>query len=490
MSIRDNTETWLRNELAAHIKGIAAAAGQLNFNNPNDPTSLAIDELIKTGMGADLLNEPTVPMFVVPGLITVPLRDNTQTYGPWYSAGANGKTEVEVDEELVPWNFGSYNLLNTAANARVNEGSSQMQDAETGSVTFAGVPVINIGYLLVSGGPYVTDVQVNIGEGGATTTYSFSTWTKQFGTTGKEAIEEARKQRLLNNRNAQRNFFNNKKEIAKFQNNKQGNRQSSKRNKSRSSHPLIAANKQGDKYNTVIAPPYNVADKMTDLEDRYMASLDTIFTPFSTNFDGSGGTPHFERPSGNYPISSSGLNPYEYPHNFQLMTRADPDFDSDSLSITDSGRDDTLGYKAFALRSPLVMAGWGRDTSGKPVPAKEDDPNSFADDYKVNPSKWKAGPLDCRWDDTKKIWVASGGGPKKVKLLSNLNFRGSGLAAFYEFNTASGFHVSNNRDYVHDWLLPSGGFLTVKTKCWVQEDNGRYYVVNAACVPDYHTDEY
>jgi hypothetical protein len=487
LSIKDNREAWARQELAAQVK---VAVGAARGADPFDPNPLQIfkdiDNWVVKGLGADLLNEPVYPFPVTPTLIVVPLRNNTLTYGPWHSSGGQGKTEFEADEQLVPWNFGSYELMNAAANARVSEGASNQQQGETGTVTFAGVPVINIGSLLISGGPYVTDVNVDIGEGGATTTYSFATWTKQFGVLPKEYFENARKQKLLLNKQTQLNFKNNAKRIAQFQPKQGGgrNRNHSKRVQSHSSHPLIAAQKQGSKNNLVIAPPYNLADKMTDLEDRYMASIDTIFTPFSTNMDGEGGFPHFERPSGNYPISSSGLNPYEYPHNFMLMTRADPDWDEDSLFIENSGQDDTMGYKGISLRSPMIMTGWGFDTTGKPVPAKQGFPNQFADDYRVNTSKWKSGPVDCRWDDRKKMWVASGGQLKKAQLESSLPFNGSGLARFYEFNAESGRHISNDRMYVFDWLLPSGGWLTTGTKCWLSEDGGRYYVVNASCISE------
>jgi len=483
LSTRDATETWLRNELAATIKGVAAGAGKLIPGDVNDPIAKIIDDLIKTGMGADLLNEPVVPMFVVPTMAIVPLRDNTQTYGPWYAAGANGKSDAEVDEQMVPWNFGSYELMNAAGNAKVVEGASQQQEGETGSVTFAGVPVINIGISLIEGGPYVTDVQVNIGEGGATTTYNFQTWTRQFGTVAKEMIENARKQRLLNNKNAQRNFKNKKSRLAQFQPVQQGGQgRHSKRNRANSSHPLIAAQKSGSKNNIVIAPPYNIADKVQDLEDKYIASLDTIFTPFSTNFDGSGGSPHFERPSGNYPISSSGLNPFSYPHNFTLMTRADPEWDEDSLHIQNSGEDDVLGYKTVALRGPLVIAGWGYDINGKPVPSKQGSPNEFADDYKVNQSKWKVGPVDCRWDDTKKIWVASGGNSiKRGYLRSTVFFRGSGLCDLVEFVPNSGRDIRLSSTYVFDYLLPSGSFISSDTNIFYMEEGSRNYIVQAAC---------
>ncbi|MAK37639.1 MAG: hypothetical protein CMC15_15885 [Flavobacteriaceae bacterium] len=63
------------------------------------------------------------------------------------------------------------------------------------------------------------------------------------------------------------------------------------------------------------------------------------------------------------------------------------------------GKAEVSGIKSIALRSPLVLSGWGFDTSGVQVPA--------ASDAAYNPSTWKTGPLDVRWDDARKVWSAA-----------------------------------------------------------------------------------
>ena len=38
------------------------------------------------------------------------------------------------------------------------------------------------------------------------------------------------------------------------------------------------------------------------------------------------------------------------------------------------------------------------------------DKTAFLDNHKKRVDQWKAGPVDLRWDDTRKVWVAGGGG--------------------------------------------------------------------------------
>ena len=67
-------------------------------------------------------------------------------------------------------------------------------------------------------------------------------------------------------------------------------------------------------------------------------------------------------------------------------------------------------YRALGLRGPLVVVGWGYDTNGKPVPPSPTDPNAFLLNHRKRQDKWKAGPVDLRWDNERKVWAAGGGG--------------------------------------------------------------------------------
>lgn len=122
---------------------------------------------------------------VMPDWVAIPLRSNTLTYGPWYRIGPNGKTYYEQDESLVPWNYNGFPLLNDAGNQKLQEIVTYMQVGEMGSVTVPGTPAINIGDVLIAGGPNITGIDVQVGEGGVTTTYSIRTYTPKFGAFAK-----------------------------------------------------------------------------------------------------------------------------------------------------------------------------------------------------------------------------------------------------------------------------------------------------------------
>lgn len=78
----------------------------------------------------------------------------------------------------------------------------------------------------------------------------------------------------------------------------------------------------------------------------------------------------------------------------------------------------------MAFKGPLVVAGWGYNTEGYPVPnasGKGGTSDSFASGYLTNSTEWKVGPVDLRWDDERSVWAAGGGtgGSKLVKVLSS-----------------------------------------------------------------------
>lgn len=480
VSIAKFKYTWQAEMLKSVIRSKAVE------NNMPEAKRDILDEKLNAklgfgNVGQDFMNEDYFPFPVSPSRVVVPLKSNINTYGPWYSIGANGKTEFEADESLVPWNYGSYNDMNLAAQARVQTGATTQQYGSNGSITFDGVPEIQLGDLLTDGGPYLTDIQVDISENGALTTYTCNTWTKQFGVMAKEMLDENRKNKQLLMKQRKAAFHASKLNLAGKQNNKQkGN--APKKFKSFSTHPVLISDKVGEKHTIVSSPGYNMVDQTLVPSGKNVAALDTIFVPFSTNIN-ERSQPHFEAPSGNISVpNATGLNPFVGPHNFTLMTRASHESEDD-LNILNSGIDDTDGYRGFALRSPLVLAGWGYDKNGKPVPNKT--PSSpgdeFAAGYKQNPNLWKAGPLDCRWDDSNKMWIANGGSQvSRGYLLTDLYFNNSGLCDIYQYVNESGKNIRQSSDFVFDWILASGYHIPKHTKCIIFNDGNRKYVINAS----------
>ena len=159
----------------------------------------------------------TFPSPVAPDLIAIPLRSNERCYGPWISSFTKpeasqyrnipGKVEFIKDENLAPWNYGGYDLMNQAGLTYAEFSSSLLLYEEKGSVTIADIPRGNsLLRPLVVGGPLITNIDVRIGADGITTTYNMSTYSPRFGNLQKQRIDMISKisrdrQKLLDNRN-------------------------------------------------------------------------------------------------------------------------------------------------------------------------------------------------------------------------------------------------------------------------------------------------
>lgn len=178
-------------------------------------------------------------------------------------------------------------------------------------------------------------------------------------------------------------------------------------------------------------------------------SLDGLYVPYSTSPDYSGILPHFETPTstGEGVINVNTLNPFNPANIFGtgvLNTGLTDTGTYNSAVWTSGGHNITAAFvnspysteesmeakvhpvssffdadfyyrrktelrdiRAVAHRAPLILSGPGYDISGNPVPSGESGimhPQAYSD-----PSLWKTGPLDVRWDDEKKIWSAAGG---------------------------------------------------------------------------------
>lgn len=122
---------------------------------------------------------------VIPDMVGIPLESQTSVYGPWYISSSIGKTEMEQDDSLVPWNFGSNALLDQAGFVKVQDINVGLQNLEYGSLEFPGVPSLSLGDQLMSSGPYVTDINVDISTNGVTTRYNMKSWSPKFGKLAK-----------------------------------------------------------------------------------------------------------------------------------------------------------------------------------------------------------------------------------------------------------------------------------------------------------------
>lgn len=133
------------------------------------------------------MNKPRI----TPDSFCLPFKSNVFVYGPWFfQANPVGGTEVAVERELAPWNFSNlqnngYDTMSYYGGLIAGDGPRGLQKQESGSITVAALPSYGIGYIVGGNAATLTDLQINIGESGYTTTYNFQTYTPKFGRPGR-----------------------------------------------------------------------------------------------------------------------------------------------------------------------------------------------------------------------------------------------------------------------------------------------------------------
>ena len=158
-----------------------------------------------------------------PGFAAIPVQFNRATYGPWInhpglegvkaqifqdptSAGninnlvnnLVGGVKVNVQEDLVPWNYGGTNALDAVVMTRIKDDINYQQVTEYGTIGAVGMLLndpngnpYTIGSVLRvsaadTAGPIVTNFNLSIGQGGVSTQYNMRTYIKKIGFFNKE----------------------------------------------------------------------------------------------------------------------------------------------------------------------------------------------------------------------------------------------------------------------------------------------------------------
>jgi hypothetical protein len=151
----------------------------------------------------------TAPSPIYPDLVALPLMSTDRSYGPWVSDidDIGGRTDFIKDENLAPWNYGGYELLNQAGQLQAQFVSSAVLFSERGAFTVPTIPVGNsLGRALMNGGPLVTSINVDFSTGGARTTYQMDVYTTSFGKLQKQKQDEiSRMSRERKKLNSERN---------------------------------------------------------------------------------------------------------------------------------------------------------------------------------------------------------------------------------------------------------------------------------------------
>jgi hypothetical protein len=161
--------------------------------------------------------EKILPKAAIPMFCALPIEFNDFVYGPWInhpgliastifpdSTDANvhrlevenlvGGVKVSVDESLVPWNYGGMTALDEAVMLKIADEVNYQQTLEMGTIQIPGFDNFSLGDMIkyygnLFDGPIINSIQVQIGEGGITTTYNFRTYLRKLGLFNKENAE-------------------------------------------------------------------------------------------------------------------------------------------------------------------------------------------------------------------------------------------------------------------------------------------------------------
>lgn len=372
----------------------------------NQPGLNAYNKIDKNPL-ADNFNLYKKPVARYPSVVFMPLRSNIKTYGPWYGSAGNGRTVYEQDESLVPWNFTSWESLNSTANARITDAITNQQISEGGRIEFPGLPSVNLGGILIDGGPYVTNISVDIGSNGITTSYEMSTWTPKPYKLNKQK-EELFSRITEKQRKFQNLFMDQRKEIAAAESEKFIANEKAVKDSISSSHSVLF----GMGTSVVMQPAYNTFEQISNVgsgsiyRNQYIMSMDGIFTP--CNYEDLLRGSNLGQYAGSGQITSQSLNPWQSGTTIAYIANGNDSETFSSLATYDAGSvtwDDTRG---IGLRLPLMAKGWGYTIDGRPVPGTQPSGGvwGFASGYLNNESLWKTGPVDFRYDEDRGVWGA------------------------------------------------------------------------------------
>ena len=438
-----------------------------------------------------------VPRAIAPSVVTIPIKSNVYSYGPWKTTGFDkgGKVMFEKDDSLVPWNFGDYSNLNYAAEAKILNAVTRMTVGETGSVTEAGAPTIPLGEVIKAGGPIVTSINVTTGSNGIRTTYIMKTYTPKF---GAFSWNNAERLRLLSERasiarnNSRKRIQNTNVNIFKGHND---------RVKFLSELPVFAKRTGGTPHEGLVAYVDKVDDdsKQTTIASDISTSLigkmagnprkgdmdeeikkmgvigmEGLFRPYQTKFDAETTyLPKFTQPtsSGAGNPNVKDLNPFKDGHDISIVLQTENGTYKDFINRGDPSED----LQPIGLKTPIVAVGWGYDTAGNPVPSSA--PGKFLENYQKKPETWKAGPIDLRWDEERGVW--STGTSLRLCELDELIYPGKLVNATVLKEGKFSFSYERTDSKIKVAIGYQGVILSSGTRCWVTPFGRTNYIIGA-----------
>lgn len=136
------------------------------------------------------------PSPVYPDIVAIPLTSMERCYGPWMSSAIEtsrakfsdigGKIEFVKDENIAPWNYAGYQLMNEAGKLQAEFSNSLLLFSERGGFSIPEAPTgISLATALKAGGPLITSINVDIGDS-ISTTIKMDLYTSRFGKLQKQ----------------------------------------------------------------------------------------------------------------------------------------------------------------------------------------------------------------------------------------------------------------------------------------------------------------
>jgi hypothetical protein len=163
--------------------------------------------IAKKVIQGSVANDPNIrlsysqPSPVYPDIVALPLMSMERCYGPWLStsqldpeenpriryADIGGKVEFIKDENLAPWNYAGYQLMNEAGYLQAQFSNSLLLFSERGGFVVPDAPTgIALGTALQQEGPLITSIGINVSDGGVKTTVKLDLYTSKWGKLAKQ----------------------------------------------------------------------------------------------------------------------------------------------------------------------------------------------------------------------------------------------------------------------------------------------------------------
>jgi hypothetical protein len=173
-------------DISRAVEASKAAAKGISLSSNGDNSKLAF----------------TAPSPIYPDVVALPLMSLERCYGPWVSSALDGamvgmanarysdiggKIEFEKDENLAPWSYAGYQLMDEAAKMKTKFSNSLLLFSERGSFSYPTAPVdISLAKALKDKGPLVTSISVDVGANQIKTSVKLDLYTSQFGKLQKQ----------------------------------------------------------------------------------------------------------------------------------------------------------------------------------------------------------------------------------------------------------------------------------------------------------------